>query len=295
MRHMREGNSYSSAADVKRVVKWRHRESSKRDFGYLLIVGGSEVYSGAPALAGMAALRTGAGLVALATPTSVALAVRAYSPNLIVHPLPGNNVSIECMDGLSKLVKSCDALVLGPGIGFTPETKEAVPAIVEMTARHQKPILIDADAIRILTEKKQLLRDAVLTPHVGEFRAMSGIEVPKGQSERVRVCMKLALQCSCIVLLKGYHTVVSDGRQVKVNRTGNPGMAVGGMGDVLSGIIGAFLAQGADRFLSAVAGAYVHGLAGDLVRKHKGFNMVAPDLIEALPDVLRVYDRENGR
>jgi NAD(P)H-hydrate epimerase len=103
------------------------------------------------------------------------------------------------------------------------------------------------------------------------------------------------MENSCIVLLKGHNTVVSDGRRVKVNPTGNPGMAVGGMGDVLSGIIGAFLAQASDRFFSAVAGAYVHGLAGDLVRKRTGFHMVASDLVEALPTVLRPYDRERRR
>ena len=273
----------------------RHQNSSKRDFGCLLVVGGSEVYSGAPALAGMAALRVGSGLVVIAAPTSIASTIRTYSPNLIVHPLPGDNVSSLSADKISELLKSSDAIVLGPGIGRDPETKQAVPSIVEMVARSRKPILIDADAIRALSEKTHLLREAnaVITPHAGEFRAISGLDIPDGQRERVEQCKKFAMEHSCFVLLKGYHTVVSDGHQVKVNGTGNPGMAVGGTGDVLSGIIGAFLAQGADRFLSAVAGAYVHGLAGDIVRKHKGFHMVASDLIEALPTVLRGYDREN--
>jgi NAD(P)H-hydrate epimerase len=199
------------------------------------------------------------------------------------------------MDGLAEVVKFSDAVVLGPGIGRSLGTKEAVPAIVEMIARHQKPILIDADAIRAVSESKRLLHDAVLTPHAGEFRAISGFDVPPGLGERVRLCENFAKQYSCIVLLKGHNTIVSDGHRVKVNRTGNPGMAVGGTGDVLSGIIGAFLAQGADAFSSAVAGAYIHGLSGDMVRKHKGFHMVASDLIKALPSVLRGYDHKKRR
>ena len=281
---------------MKRIVTPRHSDSSKRDFGCLLVVGGSEVYSGAPALAGMAALRTGCGLVVIAAPTSVASTIRAYSPNLIVHPLSGNVVGPRCLGELRKLIESSDALVLGPGIGLDPKTRATVPSIVGMVAKSRKPVLIDADALRILADEKRLFREAnaVITPHAGEFRAISGEKVPNGWRRRANVCKRFALKHSCIVLLKGHNTVVSDGHRVKVNRTGNPGMAVGGMGDVLSGIIGAFLAQGSDRFFSAVAGAYVHGLAGDLVRERTGFHMVASDLIEALPTVLRRYDREFG-
>ena len=288
---------YSGPADVKRVVRPRHPASSKRDFGCLLVVGGSEVYSGAPALAGMAALRTGCGLVVVAAPASVASTIRAYSPNLIVHPLPGNVVGAGCVDALSKLLESSQALVIGPGIGLSSETRRAIPSIVEAAAHNRQPILIDADAIRILADRKSLLRiaNAIITPHAGEFRAISGKDAPRGWREKASMCKNFALENSCIVLLKGHNTVVSDGYRVKVNRTGNPGMAVGGMGDVLSGIIGAFLAAGSDRFFSAVAGAYVHGLAGDLVYKRTGFHMLASDLIEALPAVLRKYDRESRR
>jgi len=290
-------NLYSGPADVKRVVRPRHPDSSKRDFGSLLVIGGSEVYSGAPALAGLAALRTGCGLAVIAAPSSVASTIRGYSPNLIVHALSGNVVSSRCMGELSRMLESSDAVVLGPGIGLNPDTREAVYSIVETAAQNRKPLLVDADAIRALSERKGLLRDAraIITPHVGEFRAISGKDVPNEWRERARVCKDFALENSCIVLLKGHRTVVSDGHRVKVNSTGNPGMAVGGMGDVLSGIIGAFLAQGSDRFYSAVAGAYVHGLAGDLVRKGTGFHMLASDLVEALPAVLRRYDRESRR
>jgi len=286
---------YSGPADVRQVVRSRRQDASKRDFGCLLVVGGSDVYSGAPALAGLAALRTGVGLAVVAAPASVAATIRSYSPNLIVHSLSGNVVAARDMDNLTELLASSNALVLGPGIGRNSETKEVIPSIVEVAAKSKKPILIDADAIRALADRKQALKGAnvILTPHTGEFRAISGVSVPSTWQQRAPICKKFASEFSCILLLKGHNTVVSDGRRLKVNRTGNPGMAVGGMGDVLSGIIGAFLAQGADRFPAAVAGAYVRGLAGDLIRKKKGFHMVASDLIEVLPDVLLRYDRED--
>ena len=289
----RNDHTYCGPGDIRRVLKPRPLDSSKRDFGSLLIVGGSEVYSGAPALAGMAALRTGCGLAVIAAPMSVASTIRGYSPNLIVHPLSTNAVSPADIGKISDLIASSDAVVLGPGIGRTARTVKAVGSIVELAGRARKPLLVDADAIRALAGRKQLLSrtKAVLTPHVGEFKAISGIAVPAAWRQRLLICRKFAREHSCILLLKGHNTIVSDGSRLKVNRTGNPGMAVGGTGDVLSGIIGSFLAQGADRFLAAAAGAYVHGLSGDLVYKQKGFHMVASDLIAALPGVLRPYDR----
>jgi len=284
---------YSSPADVRRVIKPRVLDSSKRDFGSLLVVGGSDVYSGAPALAALAALRTGIGLAVIAAPASVAATIRGYSPNLIVHSLSGSVVNPGDMVKLSELLVSSNALVLGPGIGRSTETTRVVPSIVKMAAQAKKPLLIDADAIRALVERKEQLKgaNAVLTPHGGEFKAISGIDLPRSWRGRLPICEKFALDNSCILLLKGHNTIISDGHRLRVNRTGNPGMAVGGMGDVLSGIIGTFLAYGSDPFSAAVAGAYIHGLAGDLVRRRKGFHMVASDVIEALPHVLRRYDR----
>jgi NAD(P)H-hydrate epimerase len=273
------------------VVKARARYSSKRDFGCLLIVGGSEVYSGAPALAGIAALRTGVGLVMIAAPRSVAATIRGYSPNLIVHSLNSDVVTSEETEQLSRLLAASDALVLGPGIGRHPETIGAIPLIIKEARKIGKPILIDADGIRALTVAKELLKGVLITPHGGEFKAVSGLEAPEMWRDRLPICKKFALEHGCVLLLKGNDTIVTDGSRAKVNHSGNPGMATAGAGDVLSGIIGAFLAQGTEPFAAAVAGAYIHGVAGDIVCRQKGFHMVASDLIEALPTVLRKYDR----
>jgi NAD(P)H-hydrate epimerase len=239
----------------------------------------------------MAALRTGVGLSVVAAPRSVVNSIRAYSPDLIVHPLQGDVISPTDLPRLSELLDRSNALVLGPGIGLHADTKSVMPMLVARAHELQKPVLVDADGLRSLIDHRELFKGTVVTPHAGEFKAISGVVPPPSWRDRLGICKDFALERSCVLLLKGHDTVVTDGSRLKVNRTGNPGMATGGTGDVLSGIIGAFLAQGTDPFLATVAGAYVHGLAGDAVRKRMGFHMVASDLLEALSEVLKPYDR----
>ena len=286
---------FSRLSDVRRVVKPRGLYSHKGDFGYLLIVGGSDVYSGAPALTGLAALRTGVGLALIAAPREVAGTIRAYSPDLIVHSLTGSVVMADDLNLITQILTKADAVVLGPGIGLDPRTEKVIPEIVRITTDMSKPLLIDADAIKAIRGRIELLgQGSVITPHAGEFKSISGMDVSSKWRDRVPICTEFAKKHSCVLLLKGHDTVITDGKRVRVNPTGNPGMATGGSGDVLSGIIGAFLAQGANPFFAAVAGAYVHGLAGDLAYKMKGFHMIASDLIDALPKVLKRYDRGCG-
>ncbi len=287
---------FSRPSDVRRAVKPRGLYSHKGDFGHLLIIGGSDVYSGAPALAGMAALRTGVGLALIAAPREVAGTIRSYSPNLIVHSLTGSVVMGDDVNVITQLLTKADAVVLGSGIGLDPRTEKVIPEIVRITTEMNKPLLIDADAIKAIRGRIELLGQAgtVITPHAGEFSFISGMDAPSKWRERGPICIEFAKKHSCVLLLKGHDTVITDGKRTRVNPTGNPGMATGGSGDVLSGIIGAFLAQGVDPFLAAVAGAFVHGLAGDLAHKEKGFHMIASDLIDVLPKVLKRYDRGCG-
>jgi len=283
---------FSTVADVRRVVKPRNLYSHKGDFGSLLIIGGSDVYSGAPALAGMASLRTGVGLVFIAAPKGIASTIRSYSPDLIVHQLSDYAVTQNDLPAISELLAKSDALVLGPGIGRHSETRAAILHIIKSATDMNRPILIDADAIRAVADTVAYKQsNIVVTPHSGEFKALSGIDAPERWRERVPICVDFAKKNSCVLLLKGHETVITDGERVKVNRTGNPGMAKGGMGDVLSGIIGTFLAQRADPFCAAVAGAFLHGRTGDRLLKKEGFHMVASDFINELPVVLRQFDQ----
>jgi NAD(P)H-hydrate epimerase len=166
----------------------------------------------------------------------------------------------------------------------------AIPKIVAASTSMKKPILIDADALRALDGTRFENAKVVLTPHAGEFKSITGIEPSLKWKERISVCTDFARSHSCVLLLKGRETVVTDGHRLKVNKTGNPGLATAGSGDVLSGLIGALLAQGNDPFYAAAAGAFMHGAAGDLAVKSKGFHLLATDIINEIPAVLRQFD-----
>lgn len=185
---------FSRSSDVTRVVKPRGLYSHKGVFGSLLIIGGSNVYSGAPALTGMAALRTGAGLVLIAAPREVTGTIRAYSPDLIVHSLSGSVVTGDDVNVIIQLLTKADAVVLGPGIGLDPRTEKMIPKIVRITTEMRKPLLIDADAIRAIRSRIELLGQAhtVITPHAGEFKSISGLDTPSKWRDRVPICVEFA-------------------------------------------------------------------------------------------------------
>lgn len=288
-----EGELFCGPNDVSKVIKPRNPFSSKRDYGYVLIVGGSDVYSGAPALAALAALRTGAGVCFVAAPDAVANVIRSFSPDLIVYPLRGEFISAVHADYVREILGRVNSVVIGPGIGTHPETRRAVWAIVDAVKDAGLPMVIDADAITSLKGNLHRIRDSrvVLTPNSGEFRAVSGVKAADDWQAKARPAMEFARRVGCTLLLKGHHTVITDGDALKVNTTGNPGMATGGSGDVLSGIIATFLAQGQPPLVAAAAGAYVHGRAGDLVAKEKGFHAMASDIVEKVPAVLKPFDR----
>ena len=285
-----EAELFTGPGDVRRIVKARNLYGHKGTFGYVLIIGGSAVYSGAPALAGLASLRCGAGLSIIASPKLTASTIRSYSPNLIVHTLDHDYICLEDLPRISVLLEKCDAIVLGPGIGLEPATMLAIPKIVAASTTMKKPVLIDADALKALDGTRFENGKVVLTPHAAEFKSITGVEPSLKWKERVGVCTEFARSRSCILLLKGRETVVTDGHQLKVNMTGNPGLATAGSGDVLSGLIGALLAQGNDPFYAAAAGAFIHGAAGDLAVKSKGFHLLATDIINEIPTFLRHFD-----
>lgn len=289
-----EAELFTGSGDVRRVVKPRNLYSHKGDYGYVLVIGGSSVYSGAPALAAMASLRTGAGLAIAGVPESASSVVKSYSPDIIVHPLEGDALSKRNILYIKNLLEKVDSLIIGPGLGLAPETVDTVGEILHLSKVKKLPTLIDADAIKALKNDLEILRDGnfLLTPHAGEFEIISGVRVPDNWKERVETCVEFAKENRCTLLLKGHETVITDGNKLKVNRTGNPAMATGGTGDVLSGIAGAYLARGTDTFNAASTGAFIHGKAGDLAYEEKGFHIVASDLLDKIPVVLKQFDIE---
>lgn len=283
----KEAEIFTGPGDVKIIEKVRPLESHKGDFGRLLIIGGSETYVGASAMAGLAALRTGLDLVCIASPEKTAYSISAISPNLITYKLKGDHLATDNLVQLKALLERTDAILLGPGLNLHKDTVEAISKLFKTLNRLNKPTLIDADAIKIIgMENLKINFPAVLTPHSGEFETITGSKPSENLESRSKEVKNAAKRANSIIFLKSNIDIISDGNKVRLNRTGNPGMTVGGTGDVLSGIVGCLLAKGNNTFDSAVAGAFINGAAGDFVVEEKGFHIVPTDLIEQIPKVM---------
>ncbi|MDH7606880.1 MAG: NAD(P)H-hydrate dehydratase [Candidatus Bathyarchaeota archaeon] len=283
----KELENYAGPGDVTLALKKRVTESHKGEYGRLLVIGGSETFSGAPALVALAALRTGVDLAYVAAPWKTAHDISAMSPDLITIKLDGDHLNIANIPSLKAYVERADAVVLGPGLGLHAETRDAVKTLIEIIESACKPLLLDADGLKAFAEfKRKLTVPSVLTPHVGEYAILTGRKLPENLTDKALEAQKTAAELGAVLLLKGPVDIIANEKRFKLNFTGNPGMTVGGTGDVLSGIVGAFLAQSADPFKAAVAGAFVNGATGDFVFEEKGYHMVASDLLEWIPKVL---------
>ena len=269
---------YTGPGDL--LALGRAPDSHKGENGEALVVGGGP-YTGAPSLSARAALRAGADLVRVACPETVAREVQGYSADLIVRGLPGDRFGPAHVDRVSALAAGNDVVVLGPGLG---DDDAARGFVREFLAEYDGRAVVDADALRVVPEVDT---DATLicTPHQGELVGMGG-ETTEDPDERAELVRSFAAELGHTLLVKGAVDVVSDGDAVRLNRTGNPGMTVGGTGDVLAGTVGA-LAAVTDPFRAAAVGAYVNGLAGDAAAAAHGNGIVATDLPDRLPEAMR--------
>ncbi|MGQ0796960.1 MAG: NAD(P)H-hydrate dehydratase [Methanobacteriota archaeon] len=262
-------------------------ESHKGQNGRLLIVSGGP-YTGAPALVAYGALGIGADLAHIAVPAVAAQVVASYSPTFIVHPLGGTHLLVEDVRRVVELATKADAVAMGPGLGGADDTLRAVREIVRSVAL---PIVLDADAIKAVAAEPDLRRGrrAVLTPHAREFLTLTGRELPASAEERAEPVREAAASLGATILLKGHVDVVSDGTRVKFNYTGNPGMTVGGTGDVLCGIVGGLLSKGVTPFDAARLAAFTNGYAGDLAFKVKSYGLTAADVADNIGRVLAEF------
>jgi NAD(P)H-hydrate epimerase len=255
----------------------RDPQSHKGDHGEVLVVGGGP-YTGAPALSAQAALRAGADLVRVACPRSVAREIQGYSENLIVLPFEGETLAPDHVDALVDRANDHDVVVFGPGLGSATETLSAVEAFL---AAYDGRAVVDADALQVVPDV-DTEATLVCTPHQGELRKMGG-STAEAWRERRTLVAAFAGDLGHTLLVKGAYDVVADGHETRVNRTGNPGMTVGGTGDVLAGVTGALLCT-QEPLDAATIGAYVNGRAGDLVVGERGFGLVATDLLDRIPE-----------
>jgi ADP-dependent NAD(P)H-hydrate dehydratase len=272
----------------------RHPESHKGDHGSILLIGGSRGMSGAIALAAMAGLRMGAGLVSAFVPDCCLRTVAGFDACVMTIPGPANRngeFAYAAKRKLSPRLAAFDAIGVGPGMGTGPGSL----GLVRMVAGLQHiPRVFDADALTVLSATDRLIvrGPAILTPHPGEFQRLTGV-ASNDRPSQIMAANDLAARCGVVVVLKGARTLVTDGTNSRFNASGNAGMATGGSGDCLTGIIVALLGQGLSVFDAAVLGVYLHGLAGDFAEKALGqLGMTAADLIHFLPPAL-LYHANN--
>ena len=285
-----------TARDIAPMVALRPLAANKGSFGHVLIVGGSLGKAGAAAMAGLGALRAGAGLATVATAKSVLATVAGFVPEVMTEPLAeteAGTISITAREygRLDAVVSGKTVLALGPGISRHPDTVQFIRAIVD---KYPIPQVIDADGLNAFEGAVERLdgrtRPLVLTPHPGEMSRLTGLATKEVQADRIGVARRFARDHHCFLVLKGHRTLLAEPEgQVWVNPTGNPGMASGGTGDVLTGMVAAMIAQHPGAVARAVAAAvYLHGLAGDVARESMGeHSLIATDLLTALPEAFR--------
>lgn len=274
-------------SDILNLLPDRPVDSHKGNYGKILLLCGSRGFTGAAALAAMGALRCGAGLVYLGVSESIYAieAIKLLEP--VVFPLPEEDgiLGEDACDLILSKLTNMDAVLIGPGMGNNAGTFSVVKTVLQ---NFPGPVVLDADGINVLSGHIDILRGrpyaTILTPHDGEFVRVGGVL----NEDRIASTMKFAADSNSIVLLKGHRTVITDGKQCYVNTTGNPGMAVGGSGDVLAGIITALLGQGLTPIQAASCGAWLHGAAGDLCAREIGqYGMLPSDMLQVLPRLLK--------
>ncbi len=277
----------------------RAEGAHKGDFGTILIIAGSRGMGGAAALAGKAALRSGAGLVRVACPRGISTTVAGFEPAYITMPLPEDpqgRISEQALGSILDAVQACDVVAMGPGLG----TSHALQAIIEALIQDRTlKLVLDADGLNNLSKISQwsqrVRAQLTVTPHPGEMKRLwaSVFRSPLAQDRRDQAA-QLARASQSIVTLKGAHTVVTDGQSLYINKTGNAGMATGGSGDVLTGIVTALMGQGQSPLEAAVLGTHIHGLAGDLATQLVGqIALCASDIIDSLPRAWLSHEKQS--
>lgn len=275
---------------LKQIYKPRKKESKKYDFGLLLIIGGSEFYSGPPALAALSAFRAGVDMVQIIAPKRPADIIASFSPNLAAYPLDGNYLEMKHLDTLLSFTESARlsahgkvSVLIGGGLGRTESVQST---IIEYLSKISIPTIIDADAIHAVAKKIDVIKgkNFLITPHRYEFFMLTGRDLmEKPNKEKIKIVKEEAARLQTTILLKGDLDIISDGKRIAVSKSGNPYLTKGGTGDTLAGIAGSIMARGFDPFIVGQAAAYINGRAGEIASKKKRDGLLATDLIELIP------------
>lgn len=274
---------------VRALLKKRENNTYKGIYGKLLIIAGSKGMSGAAYMSAEAALKSGAGLITLACCESINAVLEEKTTEVMTMSLPDadGHISRDAIVDILEKIEEATAVLIGPGLGRSSDAEAIVQAVLQYS---KVPVIVDADAINAVARNKRMLElcacDLVFTPHTMELSRLTGLDVDQIESERIDISRDFCENNGAVLLLKGHHTIVTGTDLTQyINTTGNPGMATGGSGDVLAGIIGAFAARGIDCEKAAAAAAYIHGMAGDIAsQKYGEESMSASDILECIPD-----------
>ena len=283
-----------SKEKIREIYKSRACDSKKYDFGLLVIVGGSDFYSGSPALSAMAAFKAGVDMVRIVAPQRAADIIASFSPNMAAYPLEGKILQKKHLATLVGMVESAKAVArgnaavsIGGGLGRSEETQKAV---VEFLKTVSVPVVIDSDAIHAVSKDPSIIvgKKFLLTPHAYEFFVLTGKDVNKlSKADKMEVVKAEAARMKTTILLKGEVDISSDGQDVAISETGTPWMTKGGCGDTLAGICGALMARGLSPFDAAQAGAFLNGKAGEIVTEREREGLLATELVEAIPQAIK--------
>lgn len=286
----KEAEVFLGTGDLLRIKK-RDFNAHKGANGNLLIVGGSKEYAGAPALAGLAALAAGADLVTIVCPETASIPIKSYAPDLIVKGLPGDYINSEMVETILNLSYDADCVLIGCGMGKDELSRKAINSVVQKLVENKKPVVMDADALKLVDKDSVKNHDnLVITPHMGEFKSFFGEKssvILFDLQEKISAFQSISQQIKGTVLLKGKLDLIFEGQKFRLNKTGSPGMTVGGTGDCLAGLVAALCSQGHSPWDSACLGAFINGRAGELAEKKFGYNFTASKMIEFYSEAMK--------
>lgn len=286
-----EASLYVGKGDFISTLKKRKIDTHKGEFGRILIIGGSKNYSGAPSYSSLASINFGMDLVITYTPQVVGDVIRSYSPNLIVRTHPGDWLNINSLDEIAWLVEWSNAILIGPGMGTEKETENLLVELLKKMNQENKSYVLDADALKLVKEHLSLIKkqNAILTPHEGELAIMTGIDLPAYDNlmERCEIIKNLAKELKATLLVKGVYDIISNGKELKINRTGCPEMSIGGTGDILAGLCTCFLTTENTPFQSACSAAFFNGYLGEFTKKNYNSRFTSMDMIKSIPKALK--------
>ncbi|MDD5086047.1 MAG: NAD(P)H-hydrate dehydratase, partial [Candidatus Omnitrophica bacterium] len=280
--------------EFRKFLPKRRRDSHKGDYGRIFVLAGSRGLTGAAFLVSIACLRSGAGLITLGIPTSLSGIMALKLTEIMTMPLAetrAGSLGIKAYGEISNFLEKQDVLAIGPGLSRNEETQRLVRKVV---LGSRKPMVIDADGLNAfeghLQNLKRVKAEAILAPHPGEYERLFGKKLPQSEGKRKEAALRIARKYGVVCVLKGYRTVIADSSgKVFINSTGNPGLATGGSGDILTGIIAAFLGQGMPAFYAAKLGCFIHGLAADIAAKKTGeIALIPTDVVNYLPNAFKV-------